>query len=150
MLGYNLFVMSSRKSHNFIIKLLITSLFIILCFQISSVDPFAGFYTIQTGSFLHKRLRSAERMYDMLSNRLMPEERDYLRIEKGKRYYIVRVGRFGSVSEARPLLKKLRKRFHDSFVLYQQADTRDRYIRLNEGAGPGMSSEGKKASPSVS
>ncbi len=120
---------------------MIPALFTTLFFLFLSSDAFAGFYTIQTGSFLHKRLRSAERMYDMLSNRLSPEERDYLRIEKGKRYYIVRVGRFGSLSEARPLLKKLRKRFHDSFVLYQRDDIRERYHRLFEGTALKTSSQ---------
>ncbi len=91
-----------------------------------------GFYTIQTGTFLHKRLRNAERMYDILSDYLSDESRDYLRIEKGLRYYIVRTGRFGSRREARPILRKIRSRFPDAFLLYQTLDDPSRYIRLYE------------------
>lgn len=60
-------------------------------------------YTIQTGSFLN--LARAQKEFNSLMNVLKKKYRSFLRIEKVKDFYTVRLGKFDSYSSAEDYIK---------------------------------------------
>jgi tetratricopeptide (TPR) repeat protein len=82
-------------------------------------DASEGFYSIQTGTYGYnqKALDFAKKQFEMLSGKLSENEREGLRIEEGSKYYIVRLGRFGSMVEADKALENVKAMASDAFIL---------------------------------
>lgn len=97
------------------------SLFIIIVFSFLLLnDNIYSFennlsFTIQIGSF--KNLSLAEKIYNSVLKYLDKEELAYLRIEKVKGYYTVRLGKFKEKVLAKKLLRKIKKRYKDAILL---------------------------------
>lgn len=75
------------------------------------------FYTIQTGTYPHNALDYSEKQFNLLSQKLDADERAHLRIEKGSKYYIVRLGKFKSNNTAEKVLKNVIPLASDAFIL---------------------------------
>jgi len=90
----------------------------------------AGHYTVQTGTYGATAIRFAEAHFERLARQLKEEDRAHLRIIKGSRYYIVRVGKFVSKDEALALLERVRPLVHDAFVLKESGAYSARTVRL--------------------
>lgn len=89
--------------------------FFVILFFIQTVLAADGFLTIQTGAFL--KLANAKKQYRFLKRALTPEELGYLRIERGKRLYFVRLGRYSSIKETEALLKKIKTLIRDAQLI---------------------------------
>ncbi len=73
------------------------------------------YYTLQVGSF--KSLKLAEKAYNRLLKVLPPDTLPYLRIEKVKGYFTVRIGRFERKRDAFSLLRRIKQRTPGAVVL---------------------------------
>lgn len=97
-------------------------IFLLLCsifLFINASEASEDFYTIQTGTYTPSAIGIgyAKRIFDRFSRVLSEDERQYLRIEKGEKYIIVRVGKFDDVSDAGKLLEKVKALIPDAFML---------------------------------
>ncbi|MGE5894183.1 MAG: tetratricopeptide repeat protein [bacterium] len=99
---------------------LICSLFFSLLLLNASGHASEGLYTIQTGTYTPASLHYAKKQVDMLSRSLNEEERSNLRIIKGSRYYIVRLGWFESWTAARKVFEKVQPLVPDAFILSEE------------------------------
>ncbi len=71
-------------------------------------------YTIQVATY--DNLKDAETQYQKLNDLLSANQKDALRIEKIKGFYVIRIGRFTTPSKASSLLKKIKIYYSDAFV----------------------------------
>ncbi len=85
-------------SYHFSIYLLLFFLTPFLFHSSAGAADLSQFHTIQAGSYSQEP--PATRLFHSLAESLAPDQRDYLRVEKVGGYYTVRLGRFGSWSEA--------------------------------------------------
>lgn len=114
------------------ILLLLCSIFLL----IHPSAAFEGFYTVQTGTYTPASLGYAKKHFDKLSRTLEEDERQYLRIEKGEKYIIVRIGKFEDFAEAGKLLEKVKALSPDAFILKEDNFENIQIIRLYEKASP--------------
>ncbi|UCE79750.1 MAG: hypothetical protein JSV13_03680 [Nitrospiraceae bacterium] len=88
---------------------------------ILTVNPFAvasvQFYTIQAGTYSLNTLKSAKEHFAFLSEQLKEQEKEYLRIEKGNKYYIIRLGQFQTINNARNIIQAVTSLVPDAFIL---------------------------------
>lgn len=75
------------------------------------------FYTIQTGTYVHDALGYAGRQFNLLSQKLNNDDRAFLRIEEGNKYFVVRLGRFKDIDIAKKVLETVKTLASDAFVL---------------------------------
>lgn len=91
-----------------------------------------GFYTIQVGTYTPAALKYARKQFDFLYRELGNHERYYLRIERGSKYYIVRLGRFEGITAARKLLETIKILVPDAFILKEKNFEKSKVVKLNE------------------
>lgn len=87
------------------------------------------YLTIQISS--SKKIDDAEQDFAKLSAQLSKDENEFLRIEKVKSYYAVRLGKFQKEGEAKIVLAKLRGSFPGAFLLRAFIKP-ERIVRSNE------------------
>jgi tetratricopeptide (TPR) repeat protein len=75
------------------------------------------FYTIQTGTYVHDALGYAGRQFNLLSQKLNENDRAFLRIEEGNKYFVVRLGRFKDIDIAKKVLETVKTLASDAFIL---------------------------------
>lgn len=75
------------------------------------------FYTIQTGTYVHDALGYAGRQFNLLSQKLNNDDRAFLRIEEGNKYFVVRLGRFKDIDIAKKVLETVKTLAYDAFIL---------------------------------
>jgi tetratricopeptide (TPR) repeat protein len=75
------------------------------------------YWSVQAGTYALSAIKFAGKQYDVLSKELSESSRAYLRIEKGTKYYIIRIGRIEDRAEAIALLREIKKLVPDAFVL---------------------------------
>ena len=88
------------------------------------------FYTIQAGAYAFSKFHYAEAQYEYLKSHLSKDEIDYLRIEKGSRFYFIRIGRFQEIADARKLLPKVQTIIQDAYILSQSPPSEERVVRV--------------------
>lgn len=71
-------------------------------------------YTIQIASL--KTLKDAQNLYLQLEKTLPEGAKDFLRIEKIGRFYVIRIGRFSSPEQAKAPLNNIRRQVPDAFL----------------------------------
>ncbi len=101
---------SMKKKRYVIIAL--SLLFLITSFTVFSEETF---FTIQTGAF--HSLKNAKKQFVFLKNRLPSDNLNLLRIEKTTRFYIVRVGKFSNLSQAKGVLRKIKTIVKDARII---------------------------------
>lgn len=89
-----------------------------------------GFYTIQTCTYTPASLRFAKSHFNQLSRILKEGDRNYLRIERGKKYITIRIGKFSELAEAKKLLEKVKALSPDAFILKELNFEKIEVIRL--------------------
>ena len=93
-------------------------LFLVLLTLLSSpveASKSGDFFSIQTGAFHH--LRNAKKQFNLLKEKLEQEQLRFLRIERSGRLYIVRMGKFRNIREARSLLKKVKRVIKEGSII---------------------------------
>jgi tetratricopeptide (TPR) repeat protein len=74
-----------------------------------------GYFSIQTGHF--QELKNAEKQFDWLQKRLSDGDAHFLRIEKTGDYFVVRIGRFDSISDEAGLLESVKSLVPKAWVV---------------------------------
>lgn len=77
-------------------------------------------WSVQAGTYALSAIKFAVMQFDVLAKDLKERDLDYLRIEKGNTYYIIRLGRFREKAKAVALLNKVKKLVPDAFILKQR------------------------------
>ncbi len=96
-------------------RYVIITLFLLSLITSFTALPEETFLTIQTGAF--HSLKNAKKQFSFLKNRLPSNNLNLLRIEKTSRFYIVRVGKFSNLSEAKGVLKKIKTLVKDAQII---------------------------------
>lgn len=94
-------------------------------------EVYAYFYSIQTGAYTPSAIGYAKRHLNELSGILHEDERDYLRIEQGSKYFFVKVGKFDSYSAAESLLGKIKLIVPDAFILKEESFVSAQFVKLD-------------------
>jgi len=109
----------------------------------AAANPASGdmYYTVQTGTYTPASLSFAKRHYKTLVKTLKESELSYLRIEEGTKYFIVRIGKFGTYDQAVPLLETVRNLVPDAFIVQQEDFTSIKYVEMYaKDTQPGIAS----------
>ncbi len=107
--------MFSGRSINISFKIILPLLVIFLLSRTSNSSE--GFFTIQTGTYSLYALEYAGKQFNFLSSKLNENDRIYLRIEEGEKYYIVRLGMFERFTSAVKVLDTVKSLVPDAFIL---------------------------------
>ncbi len=85
------------------------------------VDSHASekFYSVQAGTYSLTAIKFAAKQYEMLSKKLGDNDLEHLRIEKGNKYFIIRIGRLPDKADAISLMERVRVFVPDAFILRQ-------------------------------
>lgn len=97
-------------------------------------QAYAYFYSIQTGAYTLASIGFAKRHFSSLSDILNEYERAYLRIEQGRKYLFVKVGKFESYSEADILLEKIKLIVPDAFILKEESLENINIVKMYDSA----------------
>ena len=104
-----------------IIRPLFIIIIVLLSFKpVCSEEPAKGrqfYYTIQTATYSLAAQSYARRHYEFIKKRFYEESAVPVMLLKGKRYLVIRMGRFESLQRAKEVLKQVRTLVSDAFVL---------------------------------
>jgi tetratricopeptide (TPR) repeat protein len=102
-----------RFKYFFIVAIVLCCILTINSIAVASVQ----FYTIQMGTYSLNTLKKAKEHFTFLSEQLKEQEKEYLRIEKGSKYYIIRLGQFTTLKEAKNIIHAVTSLVSDAFIL---------------------------------
>ena len=112
------------------VKYLAIAIAIILFLPCGEAFASGRFYSVQAGTYALSAIKFAGKQFDVLSKKLTEDDRDYLRIEKGTKYFILRIGRFKDVTRAVPLRERVKEIVPDAFVVKQDRFEDIKIVRL--------------------
>ncbi|MFW9805092.1 MAG: SPOR domain-containing protein [Candidatus Thorarchaeota archaeon] len=94
------------------------------------------FYSVQAGTYSLSKIKFAGKQFDFLAKNLKEEDRAYLRIEEGTKYYIVRTGRIKDGSEAIALRERVKEFVPDAIIVTQKNFRDIKIVRLYKKKEP--------------
>jgi tetratricopeptide (TPR) repeat protein len=112
------------------IKYLAFAIAIILFLPFGEAYASDRFYSVQAGTYALSAVKFAGKHFDVLSKKLTKDDRNYLRIEKGTKYYIVRIGRFKDGTRAVALRDRVKEFVPDAFIVSQENFKEIKIVRL--------------------
>lgn len=115
-----------RFTYGFLIATVLCYIVTTTSFAVASVQ----FYTIQAGAYSHNALKKAKEHFTFLSKQLKESEKYYLRVEKGHRFYIVRLGQFETVQDAKEIIPAIAAFVSDAFILQENDFERSEIVMM--------------------
>jgi tetratricopeptide (TPR) repeat protein len=109
----DVFMREKRCTYVFVVAIILCCILTINSFAVASVR----FYTIQAGTYSLNTLKKAKEHFAFLSEQLKEQEKEYLRIEKGRKYYIIRLGQFPTIHDAKKIIQDVTALVSDAFIL---------------------------------
>jgi tetratricopeptide (TPR) repeat protein len=95
-----------------------------------------SFFSVQAGTYSLSKIKFAGKQFDFLAENLKEEDRAYLRIEEGTKYYIVRTGRIKDGSEATALRERVKEFVPDAIIVTQENFRDIKIVRLYKKTEP--------------